>query len=167
MSSVLAQLQNYSIYVILNLRGAGPGFHWGIYVPTNKPQGDVWHAVNRTGGWSVEIKTTSGVPSSLSLCLCFKVGTVNSQNSSVLRATLRQVPGSGQPSPNTQELFSCRVWVKDALLALHNAGVIRLTMAIATIEERAIERGEMLREGVEHGVKDAMVWNNPGFSATS
>ncbi|KAF2469554.1 uncharacterized protein BDR25DRAFT_315166 [Lindgomyces ingoldianus] len=167
MSSVLAELENYSIYVILSLRGAEPGFHWGIFVPTNKPQGDVWHAVNRTGGWSLEIKTTSGIPTSISLCLCFKVGTVNAETWAKLKDTLQQVPGNGQPSPNTQEAFTCRVWVKDALLALHNAGVIRLTKAIATIEEEAIMQAEGNRAGVEGGTNGAMVWNRTGFSTTS
>jgi len=166
MSHVTAELEDYSVYVMLNVRGTLTGFHWGIYVPTNKPQGDVWHAVNRSGGWFLETKTTTGVPTSLSLCLCFKVGTVNSQTWNTLKTTLGQVPASGQPSPNTHEAFTCRVWVKDALLALHNAGVIRLTKAIATIEEKAVEQAESRRVGVEQGTHGAMVWNNTGFSTT-
>lgn len=62
-SYVLRSLQN-----ILSRRGGQPGFHWGIFVPTNKPQGEAWHAVNRCGGWSLEIKTTNGIPSSMKLC---------------------------------------------------------------------------------------------------
>ena len=152
MSAVATQMENYSIYVFLSLRDAEAGFHWGIFVPTKNPLGEVWHAVNRTGGWSLEIKTTSGVPEPLSLCLLFKVGTVNSQTWDTLRSTLERVPGNGQPSPNTQEAFSCRVWVKDALLALHNAGVFRLTKAISAIEKEAIEKAEPNRDDVEHGL---------------
>ncbi|KAF2786916.1 hypothetical protein K505DRAFT_330021 [Melanomma pulvis-pyrius CBS 109.77] len=165
MATVTAQLENYSIYVLLSLR-AGPGFHWGLFVPTNKPHGEVWHATNRQGGWLVEAKSTSGVPTSITLCLAFKVGTVNSANWETLRSTLGNVAGNGQPSPNTGEAFTCRVWVEDALLALHNAGVISLTQAITTIEQRAIETAETNREQVELGGR-AMVWNATGFSTTA
>lgn len=136
-------------------------------MPTNKPQGEVWLAVNRTGGWSLEIKTTNGIPDSKSLCLAFRVGIVTSQNWDTLKSTLGNVPASGHPSPNTQEAFTCRVWVKDALLALHNASVIRLLQAIATIEQEAIRTEEENRTHVELGSGSAVVWNVTGFSATS
>jgi len=167
MSNVTAKLEDNSVYIFLNLRGAATGFHWGLYVPTNKPEGDVWHAINRSGGWSLETETTSGVPNSESLCLCFKVGTVNSETWNTLKIKLGQVPASGQPSPNTQEAFTCRVWVKDALLALHNAGVICLTKTIATIEADAIRQAEKNRSGVELGEHGAMVCNYTGVSTTS
>ena len=51
MSTVTELLEDWSIYVIMSLRGANPGFHWGLFVPTNKPQGYVWHATNVSGGW--------------------------------------------------------------------------------------------------------------------
>lgn len=72
MSTVPALLESYSIYVFLNLRGADPGFHWGIFVPTEKPLGEVWHAVNRTGSWSLETKSNCEIPNSFSLCLALK-----------------------------------------------------------------------------------------------
>jgi len=167
MPSVAAQLEDYSIYVTLSLRGAEPGFHWAIFVPTKKPQGQVWHAVNGSGGWTMEIEATAAIPTSMSLCLCFKVGTVTSKSWDVFRTTLGSVPGSGQPSPNTQETFTCRVWVKDALVALHKAGVIQLTKAISTIEQMAVQRAESNRSAVEQGTGGAMVWNATGFSTTS
>ncbi|KAF2446906.1 hypothetical protein P171DRAFT_482973 [Karstenula rhodostoma CBS 690.94] len=167
MSAVANLLEDYSIYIILSLRGAQPGYHWGIFVPTNKPLGEVWHAVNRSGGWSLEIKTTNGIPSSMSLCLVLKVGTATSQNWATLRTTLANVPSSGQPSLNTREAFTCRVWVKDAILALHNAGVIRLTKAIETIEQTALETAEGNRTSIEQGTGAAMVLNSTGFSTTA
>jgi len=166
MSAVTNLLENYSIYIILSLRGAQPGFHWGLFVPTNKPQGEIWHAVNRSGGWSLEIKSSGGIPSSMSLCLVMKLGTVTSQNWAALRTTLGNVPSSGQPSLNTNEAFTCRVWVKDAILALHNAGVIRLAKAIETIEQTAIATAERHRLNIEQGTGAAMVLNSTGFSAT-
>ncbi|KAF2755837.1 hypothetical protein EJ05DRAFT_539696 [Pseudovirgaria hyperparasitica] len=167
MSTVIAELENYSIYIILSLRGAEHGFHWGIFVPTEKPAGEVWHAVNRSGGWSLEQKTTTGVPYSQSLCLVFKVGVVSSQTWTTLRTTLGNVPSVGQPSRNTGEAFTCRVWVKDALLALHNANVIQLVQAIATIESNAIREAEGRRSDIEHGTKKALIKNRSGASTMS
>ena len=167
MSPIINILENYSIYVVLNLRGAEPGFYWGIFVPTNNPQGDVWHAVNRTGSWNLETITTSGIPDPMSLCLCFKVGTANSQTWDILKTTLGLVPANGQPSPNTHEVFTCRVWVKDALLALHNARVARLTTSIEEIERKAIQKAESHRERVEQGTDKAMVLNTTGVSTSA
>ncbi|KAH7335091.1 hypothetical protein BKA66DRAFT_435612 [Pyrenochaeta sp. MPI-SDFR-AT-0127] len=167
MSTVTELLEDWSIYVIMSLRGANPGFHWGLFVPTNKPQGYVWHATNVGGGWTMEEKITSGIPNSMSLCLAFKVGTVNSSNWDTLRSTLHQVPAEGQPSPNTGEDFSCRTWVEDSLLALHNASIIQLSKAIQTIEEDVLRVAESNRRPVESGTGAAMIWNQTGFTTTS
>ena len=166
MSSVIASLENNSIYMILSLRGAEPGFHWGIFVPTDKPEGEVWHATNRSGGWSLENRTTSGVPDSMSLCLCCKVGSIANQNLSIFNDILRSVSANGNPSPNTQETFSCRVWVKDALSALDNAGLISLRMDTSAIERDAIKEAEANRRTVERSTDGALVWNENGFFNT-
>lgn len=80
---------------------------------------------------------------------------------------LTNVPSSGQPSLNTKEEFTCRVWVKDAILALHNAGVIRLAKAIETIEQAALETAEGNRTSIEQGTGAALVLTSTGFSATA
>jgi hypothetical protein len=167
MSNVTALLENWSIYILMSLRGANPGFHWSLFVPTNKPEGYVWHATNETGGWRMEEKITSGVPNDMSLCLVFKVGTVNLSNWDTLRGTLYQVPAEGQPSPHTGEVFSCRTWTEDSLLALHNAGIIQLTKAIQTIESEVLDVAEGNRRPVETGRGRAMVLNHTGFTTTS
>jgi len=115
----------------------------------------------------VEEKITSGLPTSMSLCLVFKVGTVNSSNWDTLRSTIHQVPADGQPSPNTGEDFSCRTWAEDSLLALHNARIIQLSKAIQTIEEEVLQVAESNRGPVETGTGAAMVWNQTGFTTTS
>ncbi|KAL9115225.1 MAG: hypothetical protein Q9227_001019 [Pyrenula ochraceoflavens] len=163
MSTNIDQIEDGSIYVTLSLRGAQPGFHWGVFVPMKKPKGDFWHAVNYSGGWSLEIKTTARIATSRSLCLLFKVGTVTNQNWDEFKATLGNVPGTGQPSLNTQEAFTCRIWVKDALVALQNAGFICLTKPIDAIEQAAVKEGEDHRTHVELGEDGAYVWNDTGF----
>ncbi|PVI06281.1 hypothetical protein DM02DRAFT_667541 [Periconia macrospinosa] len=149
MESNSATLEKHSIYVFLNLRGAEPGFHWGIFVPTNQTQGGVWHAVNRGGGWMLEIIAATGIPNDMSLCLCFKIGKVASQKWNTLEEILRKVPANGLPSSNTQEIFTCRVWVKDALFALDVGGVIRLAKSVEDIEKAAIEKAESNRDAIE------------------
>lgn len=152
---------------MLSLRGAEHGFHWNIFVPTDKPKGEIWHAVNRSGGWSLEIERTMGIPYLMSLCVALKLGTVTSGNWEILRTTLANVPGSGQASSNTGEAFTCRVWVKDAVLALHNAEVILLKRSIEGIEKAAVEAGESHRAFIERGTQPAKVENSTGFSATA
>jgi len=162
---VADQYENMSIYLILSLRGAEPGFHWGIFVPTATPKGWVWHAVNRAGGWRLEIKETSGVPTSMSLCLAIKVGVVG--NWEKFNNTLAAVPSQGQPSAITEEAFTCRVWTKDALHALHTAKIIKLLKSIADIEKEAITAAEANRSAVETGSNSARVVNDTGYSAPS
>lgn len=57
--------------------------------------------------------------------------------------------------------------VKDAIHALHNAGVIRLSKAIETIEQIALDTAEGNRNSIEQGTGVAMVMNSTGFSGTA
>jgi hypothetical protein len=167
MSNPIGTLENKSIYIILTLRGALPGFHKSILFPTEVPTGEVWHATNPSGGWFLETETMVRLMKSLSVCVALKVGTVTDQSLMILRTTLEGVPFSGEPSVNTGEAFSCTVWVKDALLALHKAGVITLIKDIDTINQEAIAAGEADRSNTELGTGPPIVLNNTGFSITS
>lgn len=163
-AEIARQYENSSMYINLSLRGANPGFHWAIFVPTNTPSGYIWHAVNRTGGWELEAKESKDVPTSLDLCLSLKFGTVNSSNWNLVQDTLNANPADGQPSSNTNEQFTCRVWVKDALYALQNAGIIHLVKPIDVIETQAIEYGEGHRRAIELGTSSVLVINTTCYS---
>lgn len=115
----------------------------------------------------MECKTTSGIPTSVSLALAFKVGTVNEQNLSTFATTLNAVPAAGVASVNTGEAFTCRVWVKDALHALHMARVIQLLKSLQEIEEEALVLAETMRTSIEQGTRSALVVNETGYSTTS
>jgi len=54
----------------------------------------------------------------MSLVILYKIGSVKSP----LEAdqVLRSLPADGSPSLRTGEEFTCRIWVKDALMALSN-----------------------------------------------
>ncbi|KAF2682987.1 hypothetical protein K458DRAFT_305885, partial [Lentithecium fluviatile CBS 122367] len=116
------------------------------------------------GGWILEHKETTRVASSLTLCACFRVGKVNTNTYNTLQAVLKGVAADGHPSLNTEEEFDCRVWVKDALIALHNASIIRLTVTISDIENKILGISEANRIGIELGESSAKIINNPTFS---
>jgi hypothetical protein len=67
------------------------------------------------------------------MILIAKVASVTSET----RATqvVQSVPADGEPSQRTGETFTCRIWVKDALVKLHNSGAIFLPsdICMATI----------------------------------
>ena len=153
------QYENNSIYVLLSSRGALPDFHWGIFIPTNTPHGYLWHASNKEGGWHLKYGTSSNVPFSMSLLLAHKIGTVNSETWETCCNTLNLIPCSGQPSLHTGEQFSCRVWVKDAILELQKNKVIDLPEAISQIETELMNRASSFKDAVEGGFSTAQVDN--------
>lgn len=160
--AIAANYEDYSIYVILSSRGALPGFHWGIFIPTATPAGHVWHATNREGGWKLDPKPSANVPFSMSLVLAYKIGSVNQSTLQTCMSVLNGVAANGRPSPNTGEEFSCRVWVKDAIIALHNNHIIALREAISSIEAKLMNRANAHKAKVEGGQSPARVENYGG-----
>ncbi|PWY80247.1 hypothetical protein BO94DRAFT_537125 [Aspergillus sclerotioniger CBS 115572] len=134
LDTVAAQYKNYSIYVLLSSRGAQPGFHWGIFIPTNTPAGRIWHATDREGGWKLDPKPSANVPYSMSLVLAYRIGSIDQSTWETCTNILNGVAADGKPSPNTGEAFSCRVWVKDAIIALQNNRIIELKHTISELE---------------------------------
>ncbi|KAK2871592.1 hypothetical protein FQN49_003024 [Arthroderma sp. PD_2] len=157
---IARQYENYSIYVILSTRGANPGFHWGIFVPTDTPTGQVWHATNREGGWKLEQRPSSNVPFSMSLVLAYKIGSVNDSNWQTCKDVLSGVAAGPHPSPNTGEAFSCRVWAKDAIIALRDNGIIVLEEDLSSIEALLLSRASQHKSSVETGASTAKVVNS-------
>ncbi|KAM5470320.1 hypothetical protein MferCBS49748_002493 [Microsporum ferrugineum] len=146
---IARQYENYSIYVMLSSRGANPGFHWGIFIPTNTPLGHLWHATNREGGWMLDQRPSNNVPYSLSL--------VNWQ---ACKDILSGIAAGPHPSPNTGEQFDCRIWVKDAIIALEKNGIIALDKGVSGIEDDLLVRANDLKPHVEYGSRPAKVENS-------
>lgn len=159
MMSSLESLTNYSIYISLNLRGALPGFHWLIYIPTHAPTGNIWHATNRTGGWHLEAKSVADVHEPMSFCLAYRIGRIEPNDWSKVNEILLKVDASGEPSPDTSEKFSCRIWVKDAVMSLQQEGFVAGDKSVGEIEEEAIRLAEENRTNVESGKGGAIVKN--------
>ena len=145
------QYQNNSIYIFLRSRGALPGFHWGIFIPTASPLGHIWHATDNQGGWRLEHHVEiDEVPFSIGLVLCQKIGTADADKFEMCYDVLNAVGADGTPSPHTGEAFSCRVWVKDAMLALHKNRIIVLPGEADEVEAyvlAAANRGRGYGEG--------------------
>jgi hypothetical protein len=66
--------------------------------------------------------------SSSTLVLAYKIGQVSSQ--SQIDQVLRDVPADGSPSLRTGEAFTCRIWAKDAVMALYNNRLLDLSADI-------------------------------------
>ncbi|PLB48317.1 hypothetical protein P170DRAFT_437985 [Aspergillus steynii IBT 23096] len=155
-SSIAAQYEDYSIYIMLKSRGALPGFHWGLFIPTSSPAGELWHATNETGGWVVTPTSTNEIPFSMALVLAYKIGSISPSGLGAVKNILDNVPYNISHSPNTNEPFSCRIWVKDALVQLRENGFM-LLRDVSEIEEELIDRASDHKESVERGEEDAVV----------
>lgn len=57
---------------------------------------------------------------SMSLVLAYKIGAASSP--SEMDQVLRDLPAGGSASLRTGEVFTCRIWVKDVLVALQTRG---------------------------------------------
>jgi hypothetical protein len=157
--SIAAQYENYAIYILLSSRGAKPGFHWGIFMPTASPNGHVWHATNREGGWKLEYKTSANVPFSLSLVLAYKIGSIDPSQAQTCLNILNGVNAGGL-SPNTGEATNCRVWVKDAIIALHSNRIIELAETFDSMETKMTNDANAHKSRVERGKSTARVENS-------
>lgn len=111
--------------------------HWGlILVDDDRPI--LHHANNHEGSWSYE-KRSAHPESSLTLICLVKISDVASQRQA--KSVIASVPADGEPSARTTEAFTCRIWVKDVLVALHNGGIIQLTLDIGEWRSRSWTEG--------------------------
>lgn len=96
----------------------------------------------------------------MSLVLAYKLGSINPSAMRECKHILNNVPYDYPHSPNTGEPFSCRVWVKDALVELQKKGILVLTRDLSSIERELIERANYHKEEVEGGTDNAEVENH-------
>ncbi len=64
------------------------------------------------------------------LVLICKIAPVSPSMLARLEEIIYSVPVDGRPSERTGEAMTCRIWVKDALMALHDEVVIVLEKSI-------------------------------------
>lgn len=97
--------------------------HWGLILVDSHGVPVLHHASNRIGPWAVE-ERKADPDRSISLIAVILVDRVKRHS----RTTdiIRSIPADGSPSQRTGESFTCRTWVKDVLVALHEYEEIML-----------------------------------------
>ncbi|CAJ0543612.1 Ff.00g038380.m01.CDS01 [Fusarium sp. VM40] len=135
---LLGAIEPLSIYITLDTRAKKGDYHWGLIL-TDAATIPVLHdASNRDGPWIYREKR--GDPThSLTLIALIRVGDVS--NHAHATHLIQSSPVNGRPSPRTGETFTCRTWVNDTLVALHENGVTTLPADIDTIEKQAVDIG--------------------------
>ncbi|KAH7214426.1 hypothetical protein DER44DRAFT_879665 [Fusarium oxysporum] len=137
--SLNGNLESSSIYIAMKSRPSPREYHWGLIVTNNIGRPVLHHATNLTGPWEYEERRNESAID-LTLIVLVKASGV----SNLPRATqiIQSVPADGKPSRRTGAAFTCRIWVKDALVELHETGEIFLADDIEVIETEAIAYAE-------------------------
>ncbi|KAG6177889.1 hypothetical protein E4U10_008375 [Claviceps purpurea] len=131
-------LEASSIYVSLNARRRAETYHWGLILTDPGMNAAFHHANNLYGPWKYEEKVAKP-DQSTSLIVLVLVG--KTKNHSRILEVIRGIPADGNPSMRTGESFTCRIWVKDVLVSLHERGEIVLPGTIDELENVALKQG--------------------------
>jgi hypothetical protein len=103
--------------------------HWGLYATGDQPpRGTLYHATDLGRApldLLYESKTVSNPMRSVSTVVCLKVADVPSV--AAIHDIIKRVPVMRRESlPPNERMWTCRVWVKEALKYLHGAQFLRL-----------------------------------------
>ncbi|KAG6037170.1 hypothetical protein E4U41_005304 [Claviceps citrina] len=147
MSSITALLQTESIYIAMYSTAHLRKFHWGLVLIDSMKQARLFHANNRVH-WLLEEKPVSP-EQSLTLVVLIRLDKVRSLSRT--KKIMRSIPADGSPSRRTGEFFTCRIWVKDAIVALHDQGEIALPTDIDSLETLAVGWGLKYASRAEGG----------------
>src|SRR5882762_134480 len=102
-------------------------------MPYQAPTARVWNAIpcNDNGAWELSYQPNARrLLGSGNIYLVYKISSIPVSRIEECVNVLGSVP-VGYPSHWTQEPFTCRIWVKDALLVLNQAGIIILSMDVS------------------------------------
>ncbi|KID88394.1 hypothetical protein MAJ_11067, partial [Metarhizium majus ARSEF 297] len=131
-------LQAKSIYISLNTRPQAGEYHWGLILTDSHKNPVLYHATNRNGPWTFEARKAKP-DQSMSLIVLILVDKVKSHSRT--KEIIESIPADGSPSQRTGEFFTCRIWIKDVLIALHDYGEITLPTDIDSLETLAVRHG--------------------------
>ncbi|KAG6087468.1 hypothetical protein E4U15_007826 [Claviceps sp. LM218 group G6] len=127
-----------SIYVTLNIRKRAGTYHWGLILTDPEMNAAFHHANNLHGLWKYEEKVAKP-DQSTTLIVLVLVG--KTKNHTRIMEVIRGIPADGSPSIRTGESFTCRIWVKDVLVSLHESGEIVLQKDVDELEEMVMKKG--------------------------
>ncbi|OAA55873.1 hypothetical protein SPI_08080 [Niveomyces insectorum RCEF 264] len=150
-------LERKTIYISLNTRPIAGEYHWGLVLTDSHGNPVLHHASNGRGGqWAYEERQVNPAQS-LTLVALIRVAKVKSVSQA--EEVIRSIPADGYPSQRTGEAFTCRIWVKDVLMALYEQGVISLPRDIDIIERTVINEGLTYAPYAEEGYGATVVDN--------
>ncbi|KAG6113869.1 hypothetical protein E4U31_007639 [Claviceps sp. LM219 group G6] len=160
-------LEASSIYLTLNARRRPETYvgspltqfisHWGLILTDPHMEAAFHHVNNLYGPWKYEEKVAKP-DQSKTLAVLVLVGKI--KNHSRIMGVIRDTPADGSPSIRTGESFTCRIWVKDVLVSLHERGEIVLPGTIDELEKMAVKEGLQYTDLIaEH--RGATVINKP------
>ncbi|KAG6065724.1 hypothetical protein E4U32_006994 [Claviceps aff. humidiphila group G2b] len=141
-------LEASSIYLNLNTRPQAGTYHWGLTITDPHTNAVLHHASNRNGPWMYEERIAKP-DQSMSLIVLILIGKV--KNHARVMELIKGVPADGTPSQRTGVPFSCRIWVKDVLVSLHESGEIVLPGTIDELEIMAVKNGLKYAPSAETG----------------
>ncbi|CZS74862.1 unnamed protein product [Fusarium graminearum] len=148
MSRLNGTVNTISLYISLDSRPSKGEYHWGIYVTDGQGESTVHHASNRDGPWRYDAEFVDPT-NSMTLIAMIKVSDIRSPD--LVEHAIRSVPANGNLSGRNGDGFTCRTWVKDALVSLHDSGAIVLPTDIETIEKKSIQYGMRYSRTSESG----------------
>jgi hypothetical protein len=139
-------LEPQSIYIALDARPQKDEYHWGLVITDANTATTGHHVTNRAGPWVYEEKREDP-GRSLTLIALIRLSGVANHATQVIK----DAPASGKPSEKMGEAFSCRTWVKDTLVSLHENGAILLPTDMDNIERLAKKVGRRFAPVCERG----------------
>ncbi|KAH8119763.1 hypothetical protein DFH11DRAFT_6207 [Phellopilus nigrolimitatus] len=156
MSSTNRILDGNALYIGLfyrpsNLQNTGL-FHWTLLAKTyDKPTGILLHAAGTTRqGWVYDVKDPFTFESSRYAVVAIRIGSLGSSISSeYLARILGRIP-IGYSMYETPPVWTCRIWVRDAIRYLHGLQIIH-SLDVDALEREAIAAGTVYRDGVGGG----------------
>ncbi|KAH8119766.1 hypothetical protein DFH11DRAFT_6102 [Phellopilus nigrolimitatus] len=154
MSSTNRILDGNALYIGLFYRTSNaqnPGlFHWKLVAKTSdQPVGIMMHATSKAG-WEYEVKEPYQFEESKIAVVALKIGTLHpSISARSLAETLEQIP-IGHSMYETPPVWTCRIWVRDAVRFLHQSRIIDCP-DVDALEAEAFQAGAVYRDGIASG----------------
>ncbi|KAJ7209996.1 hypothetical protein GGX14DRAFT_363864 [Mycena pura] len=133
------------ILAVLFSRSELDTFHWTICVPMSSKVAAKYHAKNSGDFWWFEDPVPlHSILTSSTVAAAIKIGTMDPTYASkdVLRQYLSPISMSTPAVDQEKEpRFTCRVWFREAIRILHQAGILTCT-DVDALEEECVEHAK-------------------------
>ncbi|KAH7910986.1 hypothetical protein BJ138DRAFT_1063969 [Hygrophoropsis aurantiaca] len=122
-----------SICICLFSRGDGK-FHWAIIIPVGYKQAQKFHITNLHGPSWVFESVSEMVSASETACIVAKIGSLGIHTVEDINNRVKNIPLISTAA-DSAEPFTCRIWVRYAVRALHDTGYINCPNVLALENE--------------------------------